>query len=209
MRFKILHKHKHTCNKGFNSGLRYVFSRKRKENDNLRDLSNTKNHPWKYLCCHAGWSWGCWRRVQSERRRSGGHSAVRLYPLHWRSGSPERRSHHMNIGERAASLFLPKPLKMWRGWITAVKPVHVCITFWEIYTQGLGALIFLKWLCHAASKWEEINFILTDVRDSPHNVWPQLSAINRTKYIKCLFGRRLKAFGEEMLSYSWIHIQDF
>lgn len=65
----------------------------------------------------------------------------------------------------------------------------------------MGTLIFLKRPRRAASKWEEINLILTDVRDSPHNVWPQLSTINRTKYIKCLFGRRLGALGDEMLSY--------
>lgn len=66
---------------------------------------------------------------------------------------------------------------------------------WEIYSQEMGTLIFLKRPRRAASKWEEINLILTDVRDSPHNVWPLLSAINRIKYIKCLFGRRLEAFG--------------
>lgn len=73
----------------------------------------------------------------------------------------------------------------------------------------MGAFIFLKRPRRAASKREEINLILTEVRDSPHNVWPQLSAINRTKYIKCLFGSTLQAFGDEMLSYGWTYIQEF
>lgn len=84
-------------------------------------------------------------------------------------------------------------------------PVH---HLWEIYLQEMGAFIFLKRPRRTASEREEISLILTEVRELPHNVWPQLSAINRTKYIKCLFGRRLQAFGDEMLSYGWIYIQE-
>lgn len=114
---------------GLNSGLSVcVFFR---ENKIFKTCPTQNKHPWKYLCCHAGWSWGCWRRVQPGRKRSGGHSAVRPYPLRWRSGSPERSSHHTEnrLVCCCKVFFIQNRWKRVQSWITAVKPMHMCITF--------------------------------------------------------------------------------
>lgn len=189
MRVKILYKQRHTCNKGLSSGL---CNKKKKLSS--RSVQHQKTSLKVPLLS---------RRVKLRLLATGAaREKKKRWPLSGSSLSTaltvwitwEKRPPHENRLACCCKVPLSEITENVAGLNHRCQAGAYVHHLWEIYTEEMGALIFLKLPRRAASKWEEINLIFTDVRDSPHNVWPLLSAINRIKYIKCLFGRRLEAF---------------